>query len=159
MLKIDNITKSFSVGTETRRALDGVSLNVKKGDFITIIGANGAGKSTLFNAIAGSFITDSGTISLDGRDITLMSEYKRAHSIGRLFQDPMRGSAPGMTIEENLALAAGSGKWLSRVSNGTGSFSAKRYPCSAWGLKIGSTKALAAFPADKGRRLRLSWRP
>ena len=116
MLKIDNITKSFSVGTETRRALDGVSLNVKKGDFITIIGANGAGKSTLFNAIAGSFITDSGTITLDGRDITLMSEYKRAHSIGRLFQDPMRGSAPGMTIEENLALAAGSGKWLSRVS-------------------------------------------
>ncbi len=116
MLKIDNITKSFSVGTETRRALDGVSLNVKKGDFITIIGANGAGKSTLFNAIAGSFITDSGTITLDGQDITLMSEYKRAHSIGRLFQDPMRGSAPGMTIEENLALAAGSGKWLSRVS-------------------------------------------
>ena len=108
MLRVDNITKSFSVGTETRRALDGVSLNVKKGDFITIIGANGAGKSTLFNAIAGSFITDSGTISLDGRDITLMSEYKRAHSIGRLFQDPMRGSAPGMTIEENLALAAGS---------------------------------------------------
>lgn len=116
MLKIDNITKSFSVGTETRRALDGVSLNVKKGDFITIIGANGAGKSTLFNAIAGSFITDSGTITLDGRDITLMSEYKRARSIGRLFQDPMRGSAPGMSIEENLALAAGRGGWLSHVS-------------------------------------------
>lgn len=116
MLKIDNITKSFSVGTETRRALDGVSLNVKKGDFITIIGANGAGKSTLFNAIAGSFITDSGTITLDGQDITLMSEYKRAHSIGRLFQDPMRGTAPGMTIEENLALASGRGGWLSRLS-------------------------------------------
>ena len=116
MLKIDNITKSFSVGTETRRALDGVSLNVKKGDFITIIGANGAGKSTLFNAIAGSFITDSGTITLDGQDITLMSEYKRAHSIGRLFQDPMRGTAPGMTIEENLALASGKGGWLSRLS-------------------------------------------
>ena len=110
MLRIDNITKSFSVGTETRRALDGVSLNVKKGDFITIIGANGAGKSTLFNAIAGSFITDSGTITLDGQDITLMSEYKRARSIGRLFQDPMRGSAPGMTIEENLALAKRRGK-------------------------------------------------
>lgn len=116
MLKIDNITKSFSVGTETRRALDGVSLNVKKGDFITIIGANGAGKSTLFNAIAGSFITDSGTITLDGQDITLMSEYKRAHSIGRLFQDPMRGTAPGMTIEENLALASGRGGWLSHLS-------------------------------------------
>lgn len=159
MLKIDNITKSFSVGTETRRALDGVSLNVKKGDFITIIGANGAGKSTLFNAIAGSFITDSGTITLDGRDITLMSEYKRAHSIGRLFQDPMRGSAPGMTIEENLALAAGAGNGSAVFPSGTGSFSAKRYPCSAWGLKIGSTKALAAFPADKGRRLRLLWQP
>ena len=148
MLKIDNITKSFSVGTETRRALDGVSLNVKKGDFITIIGANGAGKSTLFNAIAGSFITDSGTISLDGQYITLMSEYKRAHSIGRLFQDPMRGSAP--RAAENGSAA---------FQNGTGSFSAKRYPCSAWGLKIGSTKALAAFPADKGRRLRLLWQP
>ena len=111
MLKIDNITKSFSVGTETRRALDGVSLNVKKGDFITIIGANGAGKSTLFNAIAGSFITDSGTITLDGRDITLMSEYKRARSIGRLFQDPMPGSAPGM-----IPLRRAAEKWLSRVS-------------------------------------------
>lgn len=116
MLKIDNITKSFSVGTETRRALDDVSLNVKKGDFITIIGANGAGKSTLFNAIAGSFITDSGTISLDGRDITLMSEYKRARGIGRLFQDPMRGSAPGMSIEENLAMAAKSGGWFSHIT-------------------------------------------
>ena len=116
MLKLINVTKSFAVGAETRRALDGVDLSVKKGEFVTIIGANGAGKSTLFNAVAGSFITDGGTIMLDGRDITLMSEYRRARSIGRLFQDPMRGSAPNMTIEENLILAAGSGKWLSRVS-------------------------------------------
>ncbi len=116
MLKLINVTKSFAVGAETRRALDGVDLSVKKGEFVTIIGANGAGKSTLFNAVAGSFIADGGTIMLDGRDITLMSEYRRARSIGRLFQDPMRGSAPNMTIEENLILAAGSGKWLSRVS-------------------------------------------
>ena len=150
MLKIDNITKSFSVGTETRRALDGVSLNVKKGDFITIIGANGAGKSTLFNAIAGSFITDSGTITLDGRDITLMSEYKRARSIGRLFQDPMRGSAPGMTIEENLALAAGSGKWLSRVSKRDRELfreKVSRFDQSVGGLSGGQRQALTLIMA------------
>ena len=76
-------------------ALKGVSFDVKEGEIVTLIGANGAGKSTLFNAIAGSFITDSGSISLDGKDITLMPEHKRAKSIGRLFQDPMRGSAPG----------------------------------------------------------------
>lgn len=116
MLEVKGISKSFTMGNETRKALDNLSLSVKKGDFITVIGANGAGKSTLFNAIAGSFVTDSGSIELDGQDITLMSEYKRARSIGRLFQDPMRGSAPGMTIEENLALAAGSGKWFSRIS-------------------------------------------
>jgi putative tryptophan/tyrosine transport system ATP-binding protein len=116
MLEVKSISKSFTMGNETRKALDNLSLSVKKGDFITVIGANGAGKSTLFNAIAGSFVTDSGSIELDGQDITLMSEYKRARSIGRLFQDPMRGSAPGMTIEENLALAAGSGKWFSRIS-------------------------------------------
>lgn len=116
MLKLENITKTFYVGAEARQALAGVDIEVCKGDFITIIGANGAGKSTLFNAIAGSFITDSGKITLDGQDITLMSEYKRARSIGRLFQDPMRGSAPGMTIEENLCLAAGSGKWFGRIS-------------------------------------------
>jgi len=92
-----------------KKAIDNLSLSVAEGDFITVIGANGAGKSTLFNAIAGSFITDSGSISLDGKDITLMPEHKRAKSIGRLFQDPMRGTAPGMTIEENLALAAGHG--------------------------------------------------
>ena len=83
---------------------------------IIVTAPPGAGKSTLFNAIAGSFITDSGSISLDGKDITLMPEHKRAKSIGRLFQDPMRGTAPGMTIEENLALSAGRGGWLSRVS-------------------------------------------
>ena len=117
MLDVRNITLTFNPGTtDEKRALDDLSLHAEHGDFISIIGANGAGKSTLFNAIAGSFLTDSGEILLDGEDITLMPEHKRAKRIGRLFQDPMRGSAPGMSIEENLALAAGTGGWLSHVT-------------------------------------------
>ena len=117
MLDVRNITLTFNPGTtDEKRALDDLSLHAEHGDYISIIGANGAGKSTLFNAIAGSFLTDSGEILLDGEDITLMPEHKRAKRIGRLFQDPMRGSAPGMTIEENLALAAGTGGWLSHVT-------------------------------------------
>ena len=117
MLKIDNIYKTFNPGTvNEKKALTGLSLLVNDGDFISIIGANGAGKSTLFNAIAGSFLTDSGSIILDGEDITLTPEHIRARSIGRLFQDPLKGTAPDMSIEENLALAAGSGGWLSRIS-------------------------------------------
>lgn len=117
MLKLTHISKTFNPGTvNAKKAIEDLSFHAAKGDFITVIGANGAGKSTLFNAISGSFFTDSGKIELDGKDITFMPEYKRARSIGRLFQDPMRGSAPGMTIEENLALAAGHGGWLSSIS-------------------------------------------
>lgn len=117
MLEISHISKTFNPGTpDAKLALNDLSLSVKKGDFITIIGANGAGKTTLFNAICGSFITDNGRIMLGGKDITVMPEHKRARKIGRLYQDPMRGSAPGMSIEENLALAAGKGGWLSTVS-------------------------------------------
>lgn len=117
MLEITNITKTFNPDTvNAKLALDNLSLSVKDGDFISIIGANGAGKSTLFNAIAGDFITDTGSIVLDGEDITLIPSHKRAKVIGRLFQDPMRGSAPGMSIEENLALAAGKGGWLSKIN-------------------------------------------
>lgn len=117
MLRVTHLSKTFNPGTvNAKLALDDLSLHVAPGDFVTIIGANGAGKSTLFNAVSGSFISDSGKILLDGADITLMPEFKRARMIGRLFQDPMRGSAPGMTIEENLALAAGRGGWLSTVS-------------------------------------------
>ncbi|MGI6019587.1 MAG: ABC transporter ATP-binding protein [Marvinbryantia sp.] len=106
MLKITNIKKTFHPGTVNEKmALNGVSLTVENGDFATIIGSNGAGKSTLFNAIAGTFITDEGSIELEGRDITFVPEFKRATEIGRLFQDPMKGTAPNMTIEENLALA------------------------------------------------------
>ena len=117
MLTISHISKTFNPGTvNEKKAITDLSLHLEPGDFVSIIGANGAGKSTLFNAISGSFFTDSGTIVLDGQDVTFLPEFKRAKSIGRLFQDPMRGSAPGMTIEENLALAAGSGGWFSRVS-------------------------------------------
>lgn len=106
MLRLTNIRKVFNPGTVNEKmALDGVSLTVNDGDFATIIGSNGAGKSTLFNCIGGSFYVDEGSIFLDDRDITYVPEYKRAVDIGRLFQDPMKGSAPHMTIEENLALA------------------------------------------------------
>ena len=106
MLTLSHISKTFNPGTvNEKKALTDLSLHLDAGDFVTIIGSNGAGKSTLFNAVSGSFFVDEGSIIVDGRDITFMPEYKRAKHIGRLFQDPMRGSAPGMTIEENLALA------------------------------------------------------
>ena len=117
MLDISHISKTFNPGTvNEKKALTDLSLHLEPGDFVTIIGSNGAGKSTLFNAISGSFFVDSGTISVDGKDITFMPEYKRAKHIGRLFQDPMRGSAPGMTVGENRALAAGSGGWFSHMT-------------------------------------------
>ena len=106
MLKIHNISKTFNPGTvNEKKALSELSLHLNKGDFVTILGSNGAGKSTLFNAIAGSFVVDSGSIQLDGKDITNLPDYKRSKVIGRMFQDPLRGTAPNMTIEENLALA------------------------------------------------------
>ena len=117
MLKIEKISKTFNPGTIHEKAtLQGLSLHLLPGDFVTVIGSNGAGKSTLLNAISGSFFTDSGSIYLDGRNITFLPEYQRSRQIGRLFQDPMRGSAPHMTIEENLSLAAASGGWLSHVT-------------------------------------------
>ena len=95
MLELTNIKKTFHPGTvNEKKALNGVTLSVDKGEFVTILGSNGAGKSTLFNAICGSFLIDSGKISLDGKDITRLPDYKRAFDIGRLFQDPMKGTAP-----------------------------------------------------------------
>lgn len=117
MLTLSDVKMVFFKGTPDEKvALNNLSLEVNQGDFITIIGANGAGKSTLFNAIAGTYLTDEGRILLEGNDITTMPEHKRARFIGRLFQDPMKGSAPGMSIEENLALAAGHGGWFSTIS-------------------------------------------
>ena len=106
MLKIDHISKTFAKGTvNEKKALDDISLTVDTGDFITIIGSNGAGKSTLFNSISGEFFVDTGKIILDDEDITKKPDYLRSKDIGRLFQDPLRGTAPHMTIKENLALA------------------------------------------------------
>lgn len=121
MLKIENISKTFNPGTvNEKKALDNFSLNVNNGDFITIVGSNGAGKSTLFNSIAGTFLVDSGKITLDDMNITFLSDYKRSKYIGRLFQDPLKGTAPNMTIKENLALAylraSGKTKPFSRIS-------------------------------------------
>ncbi|MBO7253257.1 MAG: ATP-binding cassette domain-containing protein [Oscillospiraceae bacterium] len=106
MLKISGISKTFYPGTVNEKtALRDLSLQLDKGDFVTILGSNGAGKSTLFNAIAGSFPVDCGTIRLDGVNITSQPDFKRSKYIGRMFQDPLKGTAPNMTIEENLALA------------------------------------------------------
>ena len=106
MLKLSNISKTFNPGTvNEKKALTDVNLSLESGDFVTVLGSNGAGKSTLFNAIAGSFPVDEGTIRLDGVNITNQPDYKRSKYIGRLFQDPLKGTAPHMTIEENLALA------------------------------------------------------
>ncbi len=106
MLKLDHISKTFNAGTvNEKKALTDVSLHLEAGDFVTIVGSNGAGKSTLFNAIAGAFYVDEGSVILAGEDITFKPEYRRSREMGRLFQDPMRGTAPNMTIEENLALA------------------------------------------------------
>ena len=122
MLKIENVCKTFNAGTvNEKKALKGLNLHLKEGDFVTVIGGNGAGKSTMLNSVAGAFSVDSGKILIDGVDITHLPEYKRAQYIGRVFQDPMMGTAATMQIEENLALAARRGQ--------------KR------GLKIGITKA------------------
>lgn len=111
MLEVKNIYKTFNPGTITeKRALNGVSLTLNEGDFVTVIGSNGAGKSTLLNALAGVWPVDSGVIQIDGVDVSAMPVHERAKFIGRVFQDPMMGTAAGMQIEENLALAARRGK-------------------------------------------------
>ncbi len=107
MLKITDLYKTFNPGTvNAKTALKGLNLHLKDGDFVTVIGGNGAGKSTLLNAIAGVWHPDQGTIEIDGIDVTEMPEYKRAAYLGRVFQDPMKGTSPDMEIAENLAIAA-----------------------------------------------------
>jgi putative ABC transport system ATP-binding protein len=111
MLRLDNIKKTFNPGTINEKvALDGVSLTLNEGEFVTVIGGNGAGKSTALNAIAGVWMVDSGSIYIGQDDITKLSEHKRAKYLGRVFQDPMTGTAATMSIEENMAIAARRGK-------------------------------------------------
>lgn len=111
MLHVNHISKTFNPGTiNEKKALIDLDLHLKEGEFVTVIGGNGAGKSTLLNAVAGVWPIDSGSIVLGGTDITSMPEYKRAKYIGRVFQDPMMGTAPDMQLEENLALANRRGK-------------------------------------------------
>ena len=111
MLELKNIHKTFNPGTvNAKKALDGLNLMLNDGDFVTVIGGNGAGKSTMLNAISGTFAVDEGQILLDGKDITRLPEHKRAQYLGRVFQDPMMGTAATMQIEENLALAARRGQ-------------------------------------------------
>ncbi len=111
MLKLENVWKTFNAGTVNEKvALHGLNFEMKEGDFVTVIGGNGAGKSTMLNAISGVFSVDDGKISIGGVDVTNLPEYKRAQYIGRVFQDPMMGTAATMQIEENLALAARRGK-------------------------------------------------
>lgn len=111
MLQVSHIGKTFFKGTQNeKKALIDISLTLNDGDFCTVIGGNGAGKSTLLNSIAGVFGLDTGSIALNGKDVTHMSEHKRAKYIGRVFQDPMKGTASGMMLEENLILAARRGE-------------------------------------------------
>ena len=111
MLDINQIHKTFNAGTvNEKKALNGLDLHLQEGDFVTVIGGNGAGKSTMLNAIAGTWLVDEGSIVIDVIDVTRLSEHKRAKYLGRVFQDPMTGTAASMQIEENLALAARRGK-------------------------------------------------
>lgn len=111
MLKIQDISKTFFAGTvNERRALVSLSLTLEEGDFVTVIGSNGAGKSTLLNSISGRYAVDSGEIQIDGKKVNGLKEHQRARFIGRVFQDPMAGTAPNLTIEQNLSLAYRRGK-------------------------------------------------
>ncbi len=130
LLQLNQIYKVFNEGTPDEKvAINYVNLSLKPGDFVTVIGSNGAGKSTLLNIIAGRLAPDLGQVKIAGRDVTMMKEYKRSRFIGRVFQDPMAGTAPSMTIEENLAIA------YSRISRR--------------GLKIGVSKKKRDFFREK----------
>ena len=136
MLEIRNVYKTFNPGTVNEKtALDGLSLRLEEGDFVTVIGGNGAGKSTMLNALAGTWPVDSGNILIDGIDVTRLPEHKRAKYLGRVFQDPMMGTAPNMQIAENLALAARRG--------------------DARTLKVGITRAELAEYREKLKELEL----
>ena len=141
MLEVSHISKTFNAGTvNEKKAIQDLSLTLADGEFATIVGSNGAGKSTLFNAIAGTFFVDSGLITLDGVDLTFLPNHKRSSRIGHLFQDPLKGTAPHMTIEENLAVAylrTSSIRCSAASTERTASFSAKSSARWTWGWRTG----------------------
>ena len=159
MLELLNVTKVFYPGTvQEKVALDGLSLRLEAGEFVTVIGGNGAGKSTMLNAVSGVWKPDGGKILIDGTDVTAMPEYKRAKYLGRVFQDPMLGTAADMQIEENLALAARRGK---HHTLRPGICKAERASCSgSWSsaLRTAWAQRSVCFRAGSARRSRCSWR-
>ena len=155
MLSLRGVFKTFHAGTPNEvRALQGVALDLEEGSFVIVIGTNGSGKSTLLNAVAGSFTVDAGAIVVDGTDVTAWPEHRRASLIGRVFQNPFSGTAPSMSIAENLALAARRGRsrglgwalsWACARSSATASAG------STWASRIASTMRSAASPAASAR--------
>ena len=156
MLDIQHISKTFNVGTvNEKRAVTDLSLHLEKGDFVTVIGSNGAGKSTLFNAIAGSFYVDEGRILLNGKDITFTREHDRSRVIGRLFQDPLRGTAPHMSIEETSPSHIYARHMAIRSAASrprTASSSAPSSRSSTWGWRTGWASPSVCSRAVSGRR-------
>ena len=154
MLELKNIHKVFNPGTiNETRAIQNLSFTLNDGDFVTVIGGNGAGKSTMLNLIAGVYTADAGSIVLDGADITKLPEYKRAKLLGRVFQDPMMGTAGNMGIEENLAMAYRRGRTRTlRWGISNANFTKKSCRCltSAW--RGGSPARSAFFRGDSVRR-------
>ncbi|KAA0257982.1 ABC transporter ATP-binding protein [Deferribacter autotrophicus] len=139
MIELKNVTKIFHKGTVNENlAINNISLKINKGDFVTVIGSNGAGKSTLLNLIAGYLFPDEGSIIIDGEDVTKISDYKRAYYIGKVFQDPLSGTAASLTIEENLAIAKkrGQKRWFSKgVKNKDREFFKERLKILGLGLE------------------------
>lgn len=159
MLKITNLQKTFNPGTvNAKTALAGFDLRLNNGDFVTVIGGNGAGKSTMLNAISGVWKPDYGTIEIDGVDVTNMPVYKRAKFLGRVFQDPMMGTAPDMEIAENLGIAARRGTkrklcWGIRKAEREGIKTFLQHLNSVWKTEF---RARWDFcPADRGKRQRI----
>lgn len=142
MLNVSQVSKTFFPGTvNERRALIDVTLELQEGDFVTVIGSNGAGKSTVLNTIAGRIVQDSGEVKLDGRDVTRMKEFRRASMIGRVFQDPMAGTSPNMTIEENMAMADKRGRPRG-LGRGVTSAKRERFAEALTVLELGLDKRL-----------------
>ena len=156
MLELRELWKTFNAGTvNEKQALRGVSLTLQDGDFCTVIGGNGAGKSTMLNAVAGTFPVDSGSIVIGGTDVTRLPEHKRAKFIGRVFQDPMMGTAPTMQIEENLALApaaASAAGWAGASPRRSGPNTGTCWQTWIWVWRTASPARWACSPAASARR-------